>query len=95
MEDYTNKATASLVLGIVSLVSLCFFYISLIGIACGIIGMIFGIQIRKAGQLEGFRPNGVATAGLTTSIIGLCLSVLEFLSCVACVGLFTTAGIYS
>jgi hypothetical protein len=90
MENYSNKATASLVLGIVSLVSLCFIYISLIGIACGVIGLIFGI-----GQLEGFKPSGVATAGFVLSIIGLGLCALEFISCVACVGLFSTAGLYS
>ncbi len=86
MDNYNNKAIASLVLGIVSLVSVCFIYISLIGIACGVIGLIFGIQIRKAGQLEGFKPSGVATAGFVLSIIGLGLSALEF-TCVTCVGL--------
>lgn len=95
MENYNNKATASLVLGIVSLVSLCFIYISLIGIACSVIGLIFAIQIRKAGELEGFKPNGMATAGLVLNIIGLGLCALEFISCVACVGLFSTAGLYS
>lgn len=95
METYNNKATASLVLGIVSLVSLFFFYFSLIGMACAIVGLVFGIQIRKAGELEGFKPSSMATAGLVTSIIGLGLSALEFISCVACIGFASCIPMYS
>ncbi|HEY5537310.1 MAG TPA: hypothetical protein VIK23_01430 [Acetobacterium sp.] len=96
MEQYNNKATASLVLGIVSVVSVVFsllWFFSLIGIACAIVGLIFGIQIRKAAQLEGFTPSGTANAGFILSIIGLALCALAFVVCVACVGLLSTAAI--
>lgn len=91
MEQYNNKATASLVLGIISVVSSVLWFFSLIGIACAVVGLVFGIQIRKAGQLEGFKPSGTATAGFVLSIIGLVLSSVLFscLSCVACAGLLS------
>ncbi|MDP2843119.1 MAG: DUF4190 domain-containing protein, partial [Acetobacterium sp.] len=73
MEQYNNKAIASLVLGIVSLVSIWFSYFTIIGIICAVIGLIFAIQIRKAGEMEGFKPNSMATAGLVLNIIGLAL----------------------
>jgi len=95
MENYNNKATASLVLGIVSLVCICFIYISLIGLACAIIGLIFGIQIRKAAQLEGFTPSGMATAGFVLSIVGLALCALEFIACVSCIGFASCIPFYS
>ncbi|AWW26830.1 hypothetical protein ACIZ62_02785 [Acetobacterium carbinolicum] len=94
MEQYNNKATASLVLGIVSLVSIWFSYFTIIGIICAIIGLIFAIQIRKAGELEGFTPNGMATAGLILNIIGLALCALVLIACVACVGLLGTAAMF-
>lgn len=95
MEQYNNKAIASLVLGIVSLVSICFGYFSFIGIVCAIIGLIFAIQIRKAGELEGFKPSGMATAGLILNIIGLGLCALVLIACIACVGIIGTAGLYT
>ncbi|MGV8905157.1 MAG: hypothetical protein ACOH15_01015 [Acetobacterium sp.] len=87
MEQYNGKATASLVLGIISLVCVWFGYFTLIGIACGIVGLIFGIQIRKAAQLEGFALSATANAGFILSIIGLSLCALAFIACVACVTL--------
>ncbi|MBU4439309.1 MAG: hypothetical protein L6276_04805 [Acetobacterium sp.] len=95
MEQYNNKAIASLVLGIVSLVCIFLGYFTIIGIVCAIIGLIFAIQIRKAGELEGFKPSGMATAGLVLNIIGLGLCALAFIACVACVGIIGTAGLYS
>jgi hypothetical protein len=95
MEQYTGKATASLVLGIISLISIFTGYFVLVGIACSVVGLIFGIQIRKAGQIEGFTPSGIATAGFILSIIGVALCTLVFISCVACVGLLSSAAILS
>lgn len=92
MEQYNNKAIASLVLGIVSLVFICFNYFSFIGIVCAIIGLIFAIQIRKAGEMEGFKPNSMATAGLVLNIIGLALCSVVLIACVACVGLLGAAA---
>ncbi|HEY5537786.1 MAG TPA: hypothetical protein VIK23_03895 [Acetobacterium sp.] len=87
MEQYNGKATASLVLGIVSLVCIWLGYFTLAGIACAIVGLIFGIQIRKASQLEGFKPSGTANAGFVLNIIGLALCSLAFIVCVACVSI--------
>ncbi|PKM59947.1 MAG: hypothetical protein CVU99_10790 [Firmicutes bacterium HGW-Firmicutes-4] len=95
MEQYNNKAIASLVLGIVSLVSIVWSYFTIIGIICAIVGLIFAIQIRKAGELEGFRPNSMATAGLVLNIIGLALCAIVLIACVACVGLLGTAAMFS
>lgn len=92
MEQYEGKATASLVLGIISLVCIWFGYFTLVGIACAIVGLIFGIQIRKAAQAEGFTPSGIANAGFILSIIGLALCALAFLACVACVSLLIPAA---
>ncbi|MBU4541940.1 hypothetical protein [uncultured Acetobacterium sp.] len=95
MEQYNNKAIASLVLGIVSLVSIWFSYFTIIGIICAVIGLIFAIQIRKAGEMEGFKPNSMATAGLVLNIIGLALCALVLIACVACVGLLGTAAMFA
>ena len=92
MEQYTNKATASLVLGIISLVCIWFGYSALVGVVCAIVGLVFGIQIRKASQEEGFTPSGMATAGLVLNIIGLSLCAVAFIACVACVGFISTAA---
>ncbi|KAF5087305.1 hypothetical protein [Acetobacterium wieringae] len=95
MEQYNNKAIASLVLGIVSLVSIVWSYFTIIGIICAIVGLIFAIQIRKAGELEGFKPSSMATAGLVLNIIGLALCAIVLIACVACVGLLGTAAMFS
>ena len=58
---------ASMVLGIVSIVLCCIWYISLI---CAIAGIVFGVmQNRKSGR------NGMATAGIVCSIIGIVLTI--------------------
>ncbi|MCR5206427.1 MAG: zinc-ribbon domain-containing protein [Lachnospiraceae bacterium] len=48
-----------------------------IGIALGMVGLILAINFRKAN-------NGGANGGLVTSIIGLILSAVLFVSCAAC-----------
>lgn len=62
-------AIASLVLGIVSIVLFCLWYIC---IPCAILALIFGIIARK----ESPNGNGMATAGIVLSIISLALCVL-------------------
>ena len=60
-------AIASMVLGMVSVVLCCIWYISLI---CAIAGIVFGIlNNRNNGR------NGMATAGIVCSIIGIVLSI--------------------
>lgn len=61
---------ASMVLGIVSLVFVCVWYIT---IPCAILAIIFAIIGRKKGG------KGMATAGLVTGIIAICLYALIFL----------------
>jgi hypothetical protein len=58
---------ASLVLGIVSIV-LC--WVPVVGLVAGVLGIIFYVQQKKT------FPNGISTAGLVTSIVGLAFSVL-------------------
>ncbi len=58
---------ASLVLGILSIIS---FYIIITGIVFGTVGIVLAARQLKQD------PTGAAKAGLTTSIIGLSLSVL-------------------
>lgn len=65
--DPANKATLSLVLGIVSFLGI---YIPILGVVCGGIGISAG----RTGR--GSSRRGLATAGLVLSIIGLVLSVL-------------------
>lgn len=71
---------AALVLGIISVVIAVFFSgIGWIGVIIGILGIILGAVAKKNGQ------GGVATAGLTLSIIGTALALIMYLACVACV----------
>ncbi len=64
MEKYSSKAIASMILGIISVVCIWFGYSTIIGIICGVIGLVFAIQIRKASPIEGFKPDNYATADL-------------------------------
>lgn len=89
MEQFKGKATASLVLGIVAVV-LCWFsatiWLGIIGLVCGIIGLVLGIQVRKGCQAAGVKPDGMATAGFVLSIIGLALCALMLICCGIIVG---------
>lgn len=76
-----NKATASLVLGIVSLVFIFFNMYAFVGIILAIIGLVLGIQVQKESP-----QNGMARAGVILCIIGLALCALTFIACVICVG---------
>ena len=60
-------AIASLVLGIVAIVSGCAWYVA---IPCAIVGLILGIMANKV------KKTGMATAGIVLSIIALVLAVL-------------------
>ena len=77
-----GMAIASMVLGIVSIVLCCIWYISLI---CAIAGMVLGIMNnRKCGR------NGMATAGIVCSIIGIVLTIA--LLVLAAIGLMMFGG---
>lgn len=80
-EPGKGTATASLVLGIISLVFCWMYLASFLGIITGIVGIICASNSYKAGN-----TSGVQKAGLVCSIIGLSLSSIVFVSCVACLG---------
>lgn len=72
----SGKAVASMVLGICSIPA-CLFY-GVPAVICGILAIFFSRTAKaqqKAGQAGG-STQGMATAGLTCGIIGLCLGLL-------------------
>lgn len=70
-----SMATASMILGIVSI---SIFFIGIISIPCSIIGLILGIISRK--NALNFKPNkDKALAGIICSVIGLVSSVIFIL----------------
>lgn len=90
--DYPGKgkAIASMVLGIISLVVAWFGYGAILAIILSIVGLILGTQAKK--EIPAEMPKGMATAGIVMSIIALALSVIVFVSCVACVGCLAASG---
>ena len=78
MEENKNlakgKAIASLVLGIVGTI-VGVLWVPLIGIICGIIGIVLGVSARKTTVEQ----KGMATAGLVLSIISLAASVIVWI----------------
>lgn len=86
MEENNNipgkgAATASLVLGIISVVLWFFGYSALVSVILGIIGLILAGNAKKAGF-----NGGIRTAGFVLSLIGLIGGAIFFVACVACVG---------
>lgn len=67
VNESKGLSIASMVLGIVSVVMLCLWYVS---IPCAILAIIFAIIGRKKGG------KGMATAGLVLGIIALAIDVL-------------------
>ena len=83
VNESKGLSIASMVLGIVSLVMLCVYYIS---IPCAILAIIFSVVGRKKGG------KGMATAGLVLGIIALAIDIVIV---VAFVGLIGEAMVYS
>ena len=86
MEENNNipgkgAATASLVLGIISVVLWFFGYSALVSVILGIVGQILAGNAKKAGF-----NGGIRTAGFVLSLIGLIGGAIFFVACVACVG---------
>ena len=86
MEENNNipgkgAATASLVLGIISVVLWVFGYSALVSVILGIVGLILAGNAKKAGF-----NGGIRTAGFVLSLIGLIGGAIFFVACVACVG---------
>ena len=80
----SGLATASLVLGIISIV-ICLLVplLSPVGVVLGIIGIVLATLAKRRGV-----ANGIRMGGFVTSLIGLILSVIEV---VACACLFSVA----
>ena len=84
MEEKKNSpySIAGLVLGIVSIVFGCLsstIFLGILGLVCGIVGIILAVRGRKE------QPGTMATAGLVVSIVGTCISGILFITCGICV----------
>lgn len=75
-----GAATASVVLGILSIIFGGIFgwvfYTAIFGVISGIIGIVLSISAKKAGF-----TGSMSVAGLVTSIIGLVLSAIFLIAC--------------
>ena len=93
MENDNNKipgkgaATASMVLGIISVVLWFFCYSALVSVILGIIGLILAGNAKKAGFV-----GGIQTAGFVLSLIGLIGGAIFFVACIACAGILGAAS---
>lgn len=82
-----GAATASMVLGIISVVLWFFGYSALVSIILGIVGLILAGNAKKAGFV-----GGMQTAGFVLSLIGLIGGAIFFVACVVCIGAIGAAG---
>lgn len=74
VQESKGLSIASMVLGIISVVLFCIWYLS---IPCAILAIIFGIIGRKKGA------KGMATAGLVLGIIALAILVVIYILALA------------
>lgn len=81
-----GAATASMVLGIISVVLWFFGYSALVSVILGIVGLILAGNAKKAGFV-----GGMQTAGFVLSLIGL-IGAIFFVACVACAGAIGAVG---
>lgn len=82
-----GAATASMVLGIISVVLWFFGYSALVSVILGIVGLILASNAKKAGFV-----GGMQTAGFVLSLIGLIGGAIFFVACVACAGAIGAVG---
>ena len=71
MEQKNGKATAALVLGIISLIGIC---IPIAGIICGIIAIILAVMAKKEGSTDGKQK-----AGMIKTSIGIVISIIMWI----------------
>lgn len=86
VNESKGLSIASMVLGIVSVVMLCLYYIS---IPCAILAIIFAIVGRKKGG------KGMATAGLVLGIIALAIDIVIVVAFVGLIGEAMTSMTYA
>jgi len=82
-------AIAAMILGIVSLVFCWFAALWWLWLPAGVAGIILGALGKKNTAKQ-----GMASAGLVMSIIGLALGFIWFITCVACVACSGVASYY-
>lgn len=75
-----SAATASMVLGIISIVCWFFGWSLIASVVLGIVGLILSSNAKKAGFV-----GGMQTAGFVLSLIGLIGGGVFLISCIACV----------
>lgn len=85
----SGAATASLVLGILSLICVFFGYGAILGLILGIVGVVLGAKARKESQ------TGTATAGFVCSLIGLIICAIGLVCVIACVSSLGLLGFLS
>ncbi len=83
MNPGNGRATASLVLGIISIFGIC---IPILGIVCGIIAIVMSRSSRKISQQAGFPVDGKVQAGFVLGIIGIIIGVVMWIINVALIG---------
>ena len=71
LEQKNGKATAALVLGIISLIGIC---IPIAGIICGIIAIVLAVLAKKEGSTDGKQK-----AGMILGIIGIVISIIMWI----------------
>jgi len=76
----SGRATASLVLGILSIPAAL---IPILGIALGVIGLVLGMTARNDVRRAGGTATGKITAGIVLSCIGIGLAVILWAAAVA------------
>lgn len=82
-----NKAIASLVCGILSILLFWAGYGALVGVVLGIVAIVLAISAKKEGCEDGMQK-----AGFILGIIGTILSGIVFVSCVLCAGAIAAAS---
>lgn len=86
MEPQGKKglAIAAMVLGIVSCVLAWIYMVNIAAIITGGVGLVLAIMANNSYKAIG-QKNGMATAGLVLSIIGLAIGLIGFFACTICV----------
>ena len=77
-EPGSGAATASLILGIISILAWFLGYGAIIAAVLGVAGIICASSAKKAGNTSSIR-----TAGFVTSLIGAIIGTVIFITCIA------------
>lgn len=84
-----GQAIAALVLGIIAAAS-CFFGVgAIVGLVCGIVGIVMANKAKTAGNTE-----GICKAGMICSIVGTSIAGIAFVIAIAAVGILSAAMMY-